>query len=81
MHLYTNRRNSFVLLGIGLAVGFWVARSGVGVDSSVEAAGGKVKSPTGVAPGRIAYVKPGWGWDPEGGDREFTFEVGFRFFF
>ena len=34
-----------------------------------------------LAPGRIAYVKPGWGWDPEGGDREFTFEIGFRAFF
>jgi len=34
-----------------------------------------------LAPGRIVYVKPGWGVDPEDGDREFTFEVGFRFFF
>ncbi|MHC5109393.1 MAG: hypothetical protein ACYTHJ_05900 [Planctomycetota bacterium] len=29
------------------------------------------------------YVKPGWGWAPdaEGSDREFTMEVGVRFFF
>jgi hypothetical protein len=36
-----------------------------------------------LAPGRILYVKPGWGVDPDGdkGDRRFTFEVGFRYFF
>jgi hypothetical protein len=34
------------------------------------------------APGRIAYIKPGWGIEnPEATDREFTFEVGFRWFF
>jgi len=35
-----------------------------------------------LAPGRIAYIKPGWGIDnSEPIDREFTFEVGFRWFF
>ena len=35
-----------------------------------------------LAPGRIAYIKPGWGIDnSEPTDREFTFEVGFRWFF
>ena len=35
-----------------------------------------------LAPGRIAYVKPGWGVDnSELTDREFTFEVGYRWFF
>jgi len=35
-----------------------------------------------LAPGRIVYLKPGWGIDPDGpaGDREFSFELGFRFF-
>ena len=36
-----------------------------------------------LAPGRILYVKPGWGIDPDPlmGDRDFTLEVGFRYFF
>ena len=36
-----------------------------------------------LAPGRILYVKPGWGIDPDAiqGDRDFSFEVGFRYFF
>jgi len=35
-----------------------------------------------LAPGRIAYIKPGWGIDnSQGTDRKFTFEVGFRWFF
>ncbi len=36
-----------------------------------------------VAPGKIVYVKPGFGIDPERqkGDREYTFETGFRWFF
>ena len=34
-----------------------------------------------LSPGRIIYLKPGWGVDREGGDREFTIEVGFRYFF
>ncbi|NIS82002.1 MAG: hypothetical protein GTO14_17745 [Anaerolineales bacterium] len=34
-----------------------------------------------LAPGRILYVKPGWGIDPEGAERKVTFEVGFRWFF
>ena len=35
-----------------------------------------------LAPGRIAYIKPGWGIDnSELTDRKFTFEVGFRWFF
>ncbi len=35
-----------------------------------------------LAPGRIAYIKPGWGIDnSESTDREFTTEVGFRWFF
>ena len=33
-------------------------------------------------PGKIAYIKPGWGIDnSELIDREFTLEVGFRWFF
>lgn len=35
-----------------------------------------------VAPGKIAYIKPGWGIDnSEPTDRKFTFELGFRWFF
>jgi hypothetical protein len=35
-----------------------------------------------LAPGKIAYIKPGWGIDnSELTDRESTFEVGFRWFF
>jgi hypothetical protein len=35
-----------------------------------------------LAPGRIAYIKPGWGVDnSEDTDRESTFEVGYRWFF
>jgi len=35
-----------------------------------------------LAPGRIAYIKPGWGIDnSQGTDRKFTFEAGFRWFF
>jgi len=35
-----------------------------------------------LAPGRIAYIKPGWGIDnSEDIDRKTTFEVGFRWFF
>ena len=35
-----------------------------------------------VAPGKIAYIKPGWGIEnSELVDRESTFEVGFRWFF
>ena len=36
-----------------------------------------------LAPGRIVYVKPGWGIDTDeaAGDRDFTLEVGFRYFF
>ena len=35
-----------------------------------------------LAPGKIAYVKPGWGVDnSEDTDRESTFEVGYRWFF
>jgi hypothetical protein len=34
------------------------------------------------APGKIGYIKPGWGIDnSETTDRKFTFEVGFRWFF
>ena len=34
------------------------------------------------APGRVGYIQPGWGIDEsEPGDREFTFELGFRWFF
>ena len=35
-----------------------------------------------LAPGRILYLKPGFGIDPDAGkgDREFSFEVGFRYF-
>ena len=35
-----------------------------------------------LAPGRIAYIKPGWGIDnSEATDRKSTIEVGFRWFF
>jgi hypothetical protein len=36
-----------------------------------------------LAPGRIAYLKPGFGINPSEskGDRDWTFEVGFRYFF
>ena len=36
-----------------------------------------------LAPGRILYAKPGWGIDPDDaeGDRQWSFEVGFRWFF
>jgi hypothetical protein len=34
-----------------------------------------------VAPGRILYVKPGFGIDPDDAERELTLEVGFRWFF
>ena len=34
-----------------------------------------------VRDGFIVYVKPGFGIDPEPQDRDFTFEVGFRYFF
>ncbi len=35
-----------------------------------------------LAPGNIVYIKPGFGVDPDAakGDREFTFEVGWRYF-
>jgi len=35
-----------------------------------------------LAPGRILYVKPGWGIDPDEdeGDRKWSFEIGFRYF-
>ena len=36
--------------------------------------GGKVQSMT-------FYAKPGWGWDPDDTDREWTFETGIRIFF
>jgi hypothetical protein len=32
-------------------------------------------------PGRIVYVKPGFGVDPDDEERDWTFEVGFRWFF
>jgi hypothetical protein len=32
-------------------------------------------------PGRIVYVKPGFGVDPDEEERDWTFEVGFRWFF
>ena len=35
---------------------------------------GKIKSLT-------FYAKPGWGWDPDATDREWTFETGIRLFF
>jgi hypothetical protein len=34
-----------------------------------------------VAPGRIFYIKPGYGFDPDPVDRKWTLEVGFRWFF
>lgn len=36
-----------------------------------------------LAPGRILYAKPGWGVDPKAskGDRKWSFELGFRWFF
>jgi hypothetical protein len=34
-----------------------------------------------LAPGRIVYLKPGFGVDPDDEERDWTFEVGFRWFF
>jgi hypothetical protein len=34
-----------------------------------------------IAPGRILYAKPGFGIDQDSVDRQFTFEMGFRWFF
>ena len=34
-----------------------------------------------LAPGRIAYIKPGYGVDPDENDREWGLELGFRYFF
>lgn len=34
-----------------------------------------------IAPGRIVYVKPGFGIDPDEEERDWTFEVGLRWFF
>ncbi len=34
-----------------------------------------------IGPGRVLYAKPGWGVDAEGGERDVTFELGFRWFF
>jgi hypothetical protein len=34
-----------------------------------------------LAPGKILYVKPGWGVKPQPNEREFTFEFGWRWFF
>ena len=34
-----------------------------------------------LAPGRIAYLKPGVGIDPEPNERDYTMEIGFRWFF
>ena len=35
-----------------------------------------------LSPGQIMYLKPGWGVDPDEdeGDRDYTFEVGYRYF-
>ncbi len=35
-----------------------------------------------LSPGNLLYLKPGWGIDPDAaeGDREFTFEIGYRYF-
>ena len=34
-----------------------------------------------ITDGFIIYGKPGWGVDPDPEDREFTFEIGARYFF
>ena len=34
-----------------------------------------------LSPGNVFYAKPGWGVDPDRFDREFTFEMGWRYFF
>jgi hypothetical protein len=34
-----------------------------------------------LAPGRVVYVKPGFGVDPRRAEREISFETGFRWFF
>jgi hypothetical protein len=34
-----------------------------------------------ISPGKILYLKPGWGVDQDSADRQFTFETGFRWFF
>ncbi len=47
------------------------------MEAEVVAVGsGKVLSD-----GKIIYAKPGWGIDQERSDRQFTFEVGIRWFF
>ncbi len=51
----TTKIGVIALLGAGLVVGFLIARTGVKVESSAEAAGGKVKSPIGTAEERYVY--------------------------
>ena len=34
-----------------------------------------------ISEGNIMYFKPGWGINPDPQDREFTFEIGYRYFF
>ena len=34
-----------------------------------------------VSEGQVLYAKPGWGIDQSRFDRQFTFEVGWRYFF
>ena len=34
-----------------------------------------------IGEGKVLYAKPGWGIDAEGGERDKTFEIGFRWFF
>lgn len=34
-----------------------------------------------LSPGRIVYLKPGWGTGGDANERDWIFEVGFRYFF
>ena len=51
----TSRGRDVLLIGLGVALALFIARSGVHIERQVNAAGGKVKSPTGVAPDRYVY--------------------------
>jgi hypothetical protein len=51
------RTYGIVLLGTGLVIGFLISHAAVRFESSAKAAGGKVESPTAVAPDRYVYYR------------------------
>ena len=51
----TTKLAGILLLSTALVAAFLIARTSFNFESSAEAAGGKVKSLTGVAPERYAY--------------------------